>query len=145
MKILLIAMLLISMSCLGQAPKRTNTIKVRPVSFRQVVNTLLDAGCTFKAIDSNYSTVTTEPRNYSRKSGGLVQFNIRVVDSVATITGFCGVNESDFSDNPGKGLMDGKTEIQNRGMKGSLLKEGFDAMDKLAKSLGGKVVYIMPE
>lgn len=143
MKVLL---LITCLACLrSQAqdiPKRANLIKVKPVSFRSVANTLLDAGYTFKAIDSNYNTITTNPKHYSRKVGGIVQFNIRVKDSTATITGYCGLYESDFSTNPGRGLAEGKSEIENRGMKGSLMKESFEVMDRVAHSLGGRISYI---
>lgn len=136
--------MLASVSCFGQAPKRTNLIKVTPVSFRQVANKLLDSGYQFKSIDSNFQTIKTEPKRYSRKTNGMIQLNIRVVENTMTVSGYCGYNESDFSANPGKGIMDGKQEIENRGMKGSLLKESFEIMDRFAKSLGGKIVYISP-
>lgn len=146
MKMLLIVALLLNIACVGQqAPKGTNTIKVKGVSFRQVANALLDAGYSFKSIDSNYNILTTEPKSYSRKADGMVQLNIRVKDSVVMITGYCGLYESDLSNNPGRGIVEGKTVIANRGMKGSLLKDSFGVMDNFAKSLKGVIVYAKSE
>ena len=133
-----------------EAPKGTNLIKVKGVSFKEVAETLLDQGYTFMKIDSNFNTITTDPKDNSRRTSGMIQINIRVKDSVAFITGYCGWTAGDFTDNPGytgDKLLDvalgGKGEIRNVGMKRSILKDSFGAIDKFAKSLGGKIEYVV--
>jgi hypothetical protein len=140
--IILVTTLLAATVCLAQQiPRKANVIKVSQVTFKQVAMSLLDAGYLFQKIDSNYNTITTEPKEYSRKVGGMIQLNIRVKDSTVIISGYCGLTEGDFNSRPSTAL-GGKSEIANQGMKGSLMRESFDVMNKFARSLGTDIVYI---
>lgn len=135
----LILLLLAPVILSAQAPKKCSEIIVKNVTLKAVVNNLLDHGYVIEKIDSNYGTIRTEPKNYSQKVGGMVSFDIRVKDNQAHITGFCGLSPSDFIPR-GRSFFAGS--IENRGMKGSLLKESFEAMDGFALSFNAEIVYL---
>lgn len=72
-------------------PIKANIILVHGVSFKEVVNTLLDRGYSISKIDSNFNTVETEPKDIPNQ--GMVQqmiLKVRVKDSITTITGLFG-------------------------------------------------------
>lgn len=144
MKAIIFALLLSPIISLCQdPPKKCSVIKVTPVSFRHAVNSLLDLGYSIEKIDSNFLTVRTEPKNYSKTKGGMVQIEIRVKDSSVIITGYCGLRNIDFEKKESN-FFDGKYyyKVENRGMKGSLSKEAFDVMNEFAKGLSGKIEYL---
>lgn len=76
-------------------PKETNTIKVDGVTFREVVNKLLDSNYLIEKIDSNFQTIETVPfdrSEFSKKyEGGFViikmKLFLRVKDSTLIIKG----------------------------------------------------------
>jgi hypothetical protein len=122
--------------------KGVNVIRVKNVDFNQVVNILLDKGYSIEKIDKNFQIVRTEPKSYSNKVGGMIKISIRVKDSTAIITGECGLKAIDFTIKEGiyyGGSYGGR--IENRGMKGSLLKESFQVLNEFAQSLKGEIIY----
>ena len=69
-------------------PKKTNTIEVKGVSFKEVANSLLDAGYAFEKTDSNFQTIKTEFKDGVGKNKWMkLRLMTRVKDSTATITG----------------------------------------------------------
>lgn len=108
--------------------KGDNTILVKGVTFEQVVNKLLDQGYRIDKIDKDYKTVKTE---YSEPRSGYTYkecLDIRVKDSVATITG--------KASNLG-------LEINIEYQKwGGLYKLSFEDMNQFAKSLNGQIAYL---
>jgi hypothetical protein len=68
--------------------KKANAIEVNGVSFREIGNSLLDAGYTFDKLDSNFQTVKTEFKEGNGKNKWMrLRLFIRIKDSVAIITG----------------------------------------------------------
>lgn len=127
----------------GQAPpKRCSLIRVKNVTFKEAVTSLLDAGYFIEKIDSNFLTIRTEPQDYSKTKGGMISIDIRIKDSTAFITGHCGLTRGDF-DSKGGNLMTVRYyyEIENRGMKGSIMKESFDKLNEFALSFKKEIVY----
>lgn len=69
-------------------PKGTNTIKVIGVNFKDIANSLLDAGYSFEKIDSNYNTIKTDFKTGKDKGKYTkLRLLIRVKDSTAIVTG----------------------------------------------------------
>jgi hypothetical protein len=122
--------------------KGDNTIHVKVVDFRKVVTAVLDAGYVIEKIDSNYQTLTTEPKNYKPGKGGLIRLAIRVKDSTAIITSDMGLRAEDFVTKKEPSIF----EKGNYGFyygqvicvksKSNLFYDAFEAMDKFAKTLG---------
>lgn len=139
-KSILLALLLIAGICHSQAPKKTNTIIVSKVSRSQVVNILLDNGYYIDKIDTSLGTVRTEPKKYATRGRGMIVIDIRIKDSAAIITGHCGLTDDDFVKKEGSLFY---STVENAGMKGSLGKESFAAMDIFASLLGGKKEYFV--
>lgn len=98
MKILLIAFLFLATAYYSQdIPLKSNEIRVLGVSFREVVNKLLDSNYILKSVDSNYYVVTTEPKFYKNKSEYKIRLNIRIKDLIAIIKGWYGYeNNGEF-------------------------------------------------
>jgi hypothetical protein len=69
-------------------PKKSNTIEVSGVTFKEVVNTLLDFGYTFDKIDSNYQTIKTDFKQGAGKNKWMkLRILVRVKDSIASFSG----------------------------------------------------------
>jgi len=69
-------------------PKRSNTIEVNGVTFKEVANTLLDLGFTFDKIDSNYQTIKTDFKQGTGKNKWMkFRIMVRVKDSIASFSG----------------------------------------------------------
>jgi hypothetical protein len=90
MKVL--SLLFILLPFLGQSqdkiPKKTNTIEIVGVSFKEVANALLDAGFTFEKIDSNFLTIKTDFKEGTGKNKWMkLRLMTRVKDSTLFITG----------------------------------------------------------
>lgn len=69
-------------------PKKTNTIEVKGVSFREVANSLLDAGYTLEKTDSNFQTIKTDFKDGTGKNKWMkLRLITRIKDSTAIITG----------------------------------------------------------
>lgn len=134
----------LSCSCFvnGQE-KGTNKIIVSGVSFDSVIYKLLDAGYFIDKRDSTLKTVTTLPKRFFEKPSSNMYLQIRVRDSVAYITGMFNM---DVVMNNVLGLdltFDYRSfdPIENKGMKGSVMKISFIKMDEFAKSFNKPVEY----
>src|SRR5258705_10910595 len=69
-------------------PKKTNTIVVRGVTFRQAVEKGLYAGYTIEKIYSNFQTVRTDWKGGKKNTEWMkIRIGIRIKDSSAIITG----------------------------------------------------------
>ena len=69
-------------------PKKSNTIEVSGVTFKEVANTLLDLGFTFDKIDSNYQTIKTDFKQGTGKNKWMkFRIMVRVKDSIAIFSG----------------------------------------------------------
>jgi len=69
-------------------PKKSNTIEVIGVAFKEVANTLLDFGYSFDKIDSNYQTIKTDFKEGTGKNNWMkLRIIVRVKDTIASFTG----------------------------------------------------------
>ncbi len=69
-------------------PKKSNTIEVSGVTFKEVANTLLDFGYSFDKIDSNYQTIKTDFKEGTGKNNWMkLRIIVRVKDSIASFSG----------------------------------------------------------
>lgn len=90
MRIILIIIIVFTHSiiCYCQTiPPNANTIIVKNISFMQICNALLDAGYTIEKKDNELQTARTEPKAYPKYWNGKYRINVRVVDSVAFLSG----------------------------------------------------------
>lgn len=126
-----------------EIPKNTTTIIVKGVAFDKVVNCLLDSGFVIDKIDKEYQTLKTEYRKLCKDCIPEILFNVRVKDSVVTISGKW---RSDLNLFGAAETQTGKEnayvfEIKNE--KNKVPKEAFKAMNKFALALKGEVQYIV--
>jgi hypothetical protein len=131
---LLIIFLLPVMAFAQTPPKKASRIIVEGVSFDQVVNEILDKGWKIEKSDKAIGTIKTEKISLFKSDNGYLIINIRVKDSIATISGVCGFVGQTYGDN-------GNTEVANKGMKGSIIKESFSRMNDLALELSNRIKY----
>ena len=69
-------------------PKKTNTIEVSGVTFREVATALLDAGYTFNKVDSNFRTIQTDFKEGTGKNNWMrLRISTRMKDSTVYIRG----------------------------------------------------------
>lgn len=120
----LIFILLVSSSCFAQ-PKGANVIKITGVAFREVAQRLVDSGFFFQKIDSNYQILRTEFKEVNRYN---VSYEVRVKDSVATITGLWESGNITF-------------DIKN--VKFSVYRDTFADLNKFALSFNKPVEYVI--
>lgn len=120
----LIFILLVSSTCFAQ-PKGTNVIKITGVAFREVAQRLVDSGFFFQKIDSNYQILRTEFKEVNRYN---VSYEVRVKDSVATITGLWESGNITF-------------DIKN--VKFSVYRDTFADLNKFALSFNKPVEYVI--
>lgn len=130
MKYLLSLLLLVSVAYAQYIPKNANTIIVKGVTFNDVVNRLLDEGWHIAQIDSVQQTIKTEATPTKRNGVILVTMYVRVKDSIANITGNYNIegNKETYA-------------VENRGIKGSPLKNSFILLNEIALSFGKPVDY----
>lgn len=86
---LLFTLLILPALVLGQKPpKKTNTIEVQGVTFRQMAASLMDAGYYIEKADSNFQTIRTEFKTGTGKNKNMkMRLMVRIKDSTAIITG----------------------------------------------------------
>lgn len=86
---LLFTLLLLPVMAFGQKPpKKTNTIEVQGVTFRQMAASLMDAGYYIEKADSNFQTIRTEFKTGTGKNKNMkMRLMVRIKDSTAIITG----------------------------------------------------------
>lgn len=117
-------------------PKKSNTINIKGVDFKEAVNQLLDQGYSIAKMDSSFQIISTSPQTIKNVA---VVFNLRVKDSTLNIRGTwddlisvrIGAAEVRVMSEP----------IRNIGMKGSSANIAFAAMNKFAQSFGKDVEY----
>lgn len=145
MKYLLGLLLLICTAVHAQIPKNANAIEVKGVSFKEVVNRLLDSNFSIAKIDSNFQTVETAPRYVYKNSYPLkLIIKARVKDSIATIQGVYGNdNKDDFKDGSFSRMMAGvDNAIGNYPIWQHKKKPTpFTVMNNLALSFNKPVAY----
>lgn len=140
-KLLLILSLAISSTGIAQI-KKDNTITAHPVEFKQIVNTLLDAGYVIDKIDSNYYTIKTEYKKLCSNCLPKVSFDIRVKDSSAIIKGQWKSDGGIFAQalmGPGYDVEEMVFDIMVEGSK--VPKMAFKEMDRIAKLMSPDVTY----
>ncbi len=134
---LLLALMLFPAVAFGQTiPKKANVILVQSVTFKEVVDTLLDHGYFFQQVDTINHTIITQPRTF--KNGNYFM-QIYVKDSVVTITGKFNMN--------GEIKLFGVTydakeyeDIRNAA-KGSVYGNAFLKLDQFALRFNKPVTY----
>ncbi len=127
-----------------EIPKKSNTITVTGVSFKQCVTGLLDAGFMIDKIDSNYMTVRTTFIPAKLKNGKdsecEMSIDVRVKDSVATITGRW-FNKMFIGLFTGGGNTPGPNDIYKTGYYSVVPKMAFSQMVEYAQALKGNIAY----
>jgi hypothetical protein len=87
MRILFILILIVPLVSSSQTfEKGTNVIKIKGVSFQEVLQHLVDVGYSFKKVDSNYHYVITEFKDVNKYTF-TIQYDVRWKDSIATVKG----------------------------------------------------------
>jgi hypothetical protein len=114
-----------------------NTITVKGVTFRQVVNHLLSSGYAIAKLDNKSETVRTGFLKYPSSNGLLnLSISVRVQDSVAVITGRLCYN---IKNNPDT-APDSSNFVRAEYTFGPY-KAAFLQVDKFAKSLNSEIIY----
>ena len=140
---------LLLLPCLTIAQnKNDNTIIAKGVTFKQVVNILLDADYRIDKIDSNYYTVRTEYNKLlcanCMKFDAQVMFDIRIKDSAAIIKGQVRINlgiyETALTNRESKYRYEEIIYQYDKTHKGAMEK-GFNEMDRITKLLSSNVTY----
>jgi len=119
-------------------PKNANTIIIKGVSFEQVVNNLLDSGFKIDKIDKEYHTVKTEYRKVCTDCVPELYLDVRVKDSIATITGKWKSTANLFfpaTTNENAYIF----EIKNE--RDKVPKRCFAIMNNFAKALNSQISY----
>jgi hypothetical protein len=141
---LIFVCLLIHLSAYSQdIPKNADIIIVHSVTFDKVVNSLLDSGYIIEKMDKDFQTLKTEYRKLCKDCIPEIIFNVRVKDSIATITGkwrstgnfIGGLSSNKDADNAL--IFDIKNE------KTKVPRMAFQAMKTFALSLNGNVMYLI--
>lgn len=125
-------LLVITYNCFGQAPKGANRIIANGgMSFVDVVGKLTDAGYEIEKTDKELGLITTNPREV--KGFNAVHYLYLVVKKdVVIVSGQLKVNT---------GLNPEYWVIENKGMKGSVIKESFTIMENFAGMLSTNLEY----
>jgi hypothetical protein len=121
-------------------PKNADAITVKDVTFDQVVNSLLDSGYVMEKIDKDFHTLTTDYRKLCKDCLPEITFNVRVKDSVATISGKWRSTGNIFGPSSNKDAAY-VFAIKNEKMK--VPRMAFQAMKTFALSLNGGVTYLI--
>lgn len=141
MKWLLLVLMLICYTVNAQdIPKGANAIIVKGVTFKEVVNRLLDSNYTIAKIDSNFLTVETAP---TAVHVGTMIIRARIKDSIAIITGIYRMGEkTDNRQGTIAWLMAGNDyPIANAGLIMKKKNSPFAIMSRFALSFSKPVEY----
>ena len=138
MKFILFILLLPAFSLCQDPPKKTNTIKVTGVDFKTAATLLLDQGYMIEKSDTSLGFMMSAPKMVHKAWSGNLKINVRMKDSTAIITGLYNMNVN-------LSTVDLKQyePVENIGMKGSVIRTAFEALDKYAKSFGRPVEYLV--
>jgi len=128
---------MIHIAAISQPPKGCQEIMVKGVTFKEAADMLLDSHFLIDKKDEILGTIKTERRdiNYEKQKGGFIILTIRIKDSSAYINGNCGIDMTSFR----QGILEYR--IENRGMKGSVIKDAFNLMNEFALSFKRPVEY----
>jgi len=104
-------------------------------NYKLIIPVLLDAGYQIEKRDDEYRTVQTQYRLIKGKAVN-VQFNFIAKDSAIIVSGtsISTVGISTYSANL-------PYQIEYRGMKGSEIRNAFEAMNGVAAKLGGQLSF----
>lgn len=121
----------------AQPPKGCDEILITGVSMQELFEKLLDHHFLIDKKDTDLGTIKTERRdiNYEKQKGGFIVINLRVKDSTAYIHATCGLDMT-FTNN---GILEYR--VENKGMKGSIIKDAFEVMNQLALSFSKPITY----
>lgn len=144
MKYLLSLLLLISVAYAQDIPKNANTIIVKGVTFKDVVNRLLDSNYSIAKIDSNFQTVETAPHEvYKNSTPFMMIIKVRVKDSTAIFQGLYGNNnKEDFKEGTFSRYMAGVDNvIANYSLWKNRKRNPFKTLNNFALSFGKQIEY----
>lgn len=135
MKKIFLAISLMPIFCIAQdAPKGTNKIIVKGVSYNDAAQALIAKGFALDKTDKDLQLITTVPVVF-KKMASSVKLQVFIKDSSAYITGFFKLQVQLMK------IINDFEPIVNRGMKGSETRDTFRIMDDFAKSLKGEITY----
>jgi hypothetical protein len=135
MKYLLLFVLFPVLGYAQETPKGSTAIIVSNTDLLTVGNKLLEHGFAIAKKDTKFGTIRTEDMEFDN-GVWFLRINVRVKDSVATITGE--IRQVITLLGRGDGTY---TPVINKGPKNSGYKVSFAKMEELAKSLGGTIRY----
>lgn len=106
-------------------------------NFNLAVKTLFDNDYFFEQRDSTLGYIKTQEKKL--KSSGYITLNIRTIDNQIQISGFTKLGAEV---NLGLAtILDKNDPIKNAGMKGSLMRKSFEAMDEISLKFLGTKTY----
>jgi hypothetical protein len=120
-------------------PNKSKTIIVKGVSFLDVCNRLLDSGYSISKKDNELQTAITEMRQYPKHWNAQYSINIRVVDSIAFISGTFTAPPTNpmFKNEPIEHQTDKKGNAKSKHIMGY----PFLIMNQFARSFGKEISY----
>jgi hypothetical protein len=137
-KILIIVMLL-PIFVIGQTPpKGTNTITITDIGFNQIASALLDSGFVIDKSDRDLGYIKTEYKPLCSKCVPQIYLNVRIKDSIATLTGGWRSNVNIFALNSNK---DQYYLFPIQQEKSKVPRKCFEYMDGFAKAFDRPISY----
>jgi hypothetical protein len=128
-------------ACAQEVPKNAGVIVVKGVHFSRVVSQLTDSsGYEIKKLNNEDFIVKTKFKKTCGDCITAISINVRVVDSVASITGKWSVKGGFLSGLRDK-IDDEEFVYDIKNEKGKQAKEAFKAMNAFALSLKSEISY----
>jgi len=141
-QLLIFISILLQLSTYSQnIPKNADIIIVKGVIFDKVVNLLLDSGFAVEKMDKDFHTVETEYRKLCKDCIPEISFNIRVKDSIVTITGKWRSTGNILATAESKKDLENAFVFDIKNEKAKVPRMAFDAMKKFARSLNGEISF----
>lgn len=135
--------LLLSPALVFSQTEKANTIIIKNISFEEVANAVLDAGYRFDKKDDKYGTIKTEPLSFD--GSWSLYLDIRVKDSICYLTGYGYMIDPGVAAHSSNIFINAwvnPSRIENRGMKKSFDRKGFNKMNEFALSVKKEVAYV---
>ena len=129
-----------------EIPKKASVIVVKGTAFDKAVTYLVDSsGYEMKSMDKDNQSLRTKFKRACTDCTTDVSFSVRVLDSVATISGRWKYNNGGRLSKLKDMLDDEEFVYDIRNEKGRNAKEAFKAMNDLALALKGEISYKVVE
>jgi hypothetical protein len=125
-----------------EIPKKASIIVVKGAAFDKAVTYLADSsGFEMKRIDKENQSLRTKFKKICKDCSTEVSFTVRVLDSVATISGKWRYNNGGRLSELKNSIDDEEFVYDIKNEKGKFAKEAFSAMNEFALALKGEILY----